>query len=97
MDAPLDARYKVFVHLYADPAAPPLAQHDSEPGGGLAPTTDWTPGETIIDRHGVLIPASLAPGDYTLAIGLYDVADPQARLSTDQGERLPLATVRVEE
>lgn len=94
-DAPLQARYKVFVHLYADPDAPPPAQHDSEPGGGLAPTLDWTPGQTIIDRHGVLLPPDLPPGDYTLAVGLYEADDPGARLPTAQGERLPLATVRV--
>ncbi len=94
-DAPLQARYKVFVHLYADPDAPPPAQHDSEPGGGLAPTVSWTPGQTIIDRHGVLLPPTLPPGDYTLAVGLYRADDPGARLPTAQGERLPLATVRV--
>jgi hypothetical protein len=95
-DAALSARYKVFVHLYTDPDAPPPAQHDSEPGGGLAPTTDWRSGETIIDRHGVPIPADLPPGEYTLAVGLYDAADPLARLSTPQGERLSLRGINIE-
>lgn len=94
-DSPLDVRYKVFVHLYADPAAPPPAQHDSEPGGGLYPTIDWTPGQTVIDRHGLPIPADLPPGTYTLAVGLYDAADPTARLSGPQGDRAEIARVVV--
>ena len=94
-DAPLSTRYKVFVHLYADPDAPPPAQHDSEPGSGLAPTITWTPGETITDRHGILIPPDLPPGTYTLAVGMYAADDAGARLTTPQGDRLPLAAVRV--
>jgi len=94
-DSLLEARYKVFVHLYADPAAPPPAQHDSEPGGGLYPTIDWTPGQMVIDRHGLLIPADLPPGTYTLAVGMYDAADPAARLSTPQGDRVAIARVEV--
>jgi len=93
--APLQTRYKVFVHLYADPDAPPPAQHDGEPGGGLAPTTAWTPGATVIDRHGILIPADLPPGEYTLAVGVYDAGDPAARLQSPQGERVAIAPVRV--
>jgi len=93
--APLQTRYKVFAHLYADPDAPPPAQHDGEPGGGLAPTTAWTPGMTVIDRHGILIPADLPPGEYTLAVGVYDAGDPAARLQSPQGERVAIAQVRV--
>lgn len=95
-DAPLQNRYKVFVHLYANPDAPPPAQHDSEPGGGLAPTTGWTPGATVIDRHGILIPADLPPGEYTLAVGVYDAGDPTARLTSPQGERVAIGHVRVD-
>ena len=76
---PLDARYKVFLHL-VDADGNLVAQRDSEPGGNLKPTTIWPPGETITDNHGLLIPADLPPGEYTLLLGLYDVADPGARL-----------------
>ncbi len=94
-DAPIQARYKIFVHLYANPDAPPPAQHDSEPGGGLIPTTSWTPGVTVIDRHGILIPAALPPGEYMLAVGVYNADDPAARLSSPQGERVAIGRVRV--
>ena len=73
-------RYKVFVHLYDD-AGQLIAQTDSEPGGALRPTHTWQPGETVIDRYGVLLPEEAEPGHYTLAVGLYDVADPTNRLN----------------
>ena len=83
---PLDKRYKVFLHLL-DENGRPAAQRDSEPGGGLALTTTWPPGETIVDNHGLFLPPDLSPGTYTLSLGLYDVADPVARLpiQTDDG------------
>jgi hypothetical protein len=97
---PLDTRYKVFVHLVG-PDGAPVAQRDSEPGGGLALTTTWTPGEVVQDNHGVLLPVGLANGRYTLQIGLYDLADPTKRLpiSTPAGvlDALPLAEIVVGE
>lgn len=96
----LDTRYKVFVHLYTDATTAPLAQHDSEPGSGEAMTINWQPGATVIDRHGLLLPADLPPGTYTLAVGLYDVSDPNARLPADlpsgPSSRVPIATITVE-
>jgi mannosyltransferase len=76
----LDARYKVFLHLL-DAEGRPAAQRDSEPGGGLALTTTWQPGVTVVDNHGVLLPIDLPPGDYPLVVGLYDFADPTRRLA----------------
>ena len=78
-DAPLDQRYKIFLHLL-DQDGRLVAQRDSEPGGGLNPTTSWTPADTIIDNHGLLLPSELLPGDYTLIMGLYNIADPSSRL-----------------
>lgn len=96
---PLDTRYKVFVHLYEDINAPPVAQHDSEPGGGLAFTSSWQPGQTYADHQGLLIPPDLPPGSYRLFIGLYNpvdsmrlgvTLDPQAL-----GDRLDLGLITV--
>jgi len=78
----LEKRYKVFVHLYADVNAPPVAQTDSEPGGGLALTTTWAPGQTVPDNHGLFLPSDLPAGQYQLLVGLYNM---------DTGERLPVA------
>ncbi len=77
---PLAADYAVFVHLLAA-GGPPLAQSDSQPGGGTLPTSTWSPGQTIIDRRGLLLPRDLAPGRYALRLGLYSPAS---------GERLPV-------
>ena len=98
-DIALDARYTVFVHLYADPNQPPVAQVDGEPGGGLAPTNTWAARTVISDNHGVLIPADLPPGRYQVMIGLYELFT-QVRQSitldsTNQGDRLVLDTITV--
>ena len=61
------------------------AQHDSEPMGGLSPTTSWEPGRIVTDRHGLLIPSDLEPGTYTLIVALYDPAT-GARLPVSEGD-----------
>jgi mannosyltransferase len=98
-DAPLPERYKVFVHLYADPNLPPVAQQDGEPGGGLRPTSTWPAGPAIADNHGVLIPSDLPPGNYEVSIGLYELFTGQ-RLpvildDSPAGDRLSLGTLTI--
>jgi mannosyltransferase len=78
-DAPLDTRYKVTVQFLA-PDGSLITQHDAEPGGDRFLTTTWTPGQTVIDTHGIVIPPDLSPGDYTLIVGLYDLDAPLDRL-----------------
>lgn len=103
--APLAKSLKVFTHLVGaiNPvnASPVWAQMDSEPAGGSRPTTGWQVGETIDDLYGLELPASAAPGDYFLEVGMYD---PQTlvRLPVwdEQGNRVPddrviLTTVKV--
>jgi hypothetical protein len=97
-EAALDTRYKVFVHLYALDGTL-VAQHDGEPNGDLSPTTAWQPGEVVIDRHGLLLPQSLSPGTYQLAIGLYQETGERLLVSLDGemiGDSLALADIRVE-
>lgn len=77
-------RLKVFVHLYA-PDGRLIAQHDSEPGGGFAPTDSWLPGETVVDNHGLLLPGDAPPGVYRLVVGLYR-ADSSRLAVTQEGE-----------
>ena len=78
--APISEPYKVTVQLLGDAGAP-VAQHDGEPVGGFAPTTIWQSGQVVIDRHGILLPADLHSGDYTLVVAVYHAAT---------GERLPV-------
>jgi hypothetical protein len=69
---------KVFVHLY-DPAGQLVAQHDAFPVNDNRPPATWQAGESIIDRHGLAVPAGTA-GPWELIVGLYDPAT---------GERVP--------
>lgn len=72
--------YKVFVHLL-DKEGRLVAQRDSEPQGGMRPTSGWAEGEEIIDNYGVVIPEGMPTGEYEIVVGMYD---PQS------GERLPI-------
>ncbi|GAB4472286.1 MAG: hypothetical protein Kow00124_10140 [Anaerolineae bacterium] len=100
IDQAIQERYKVFVHLYG-PDGTIAAQHDSEPGGDLKPTWIWQPGETVVDGHGLLIPADLPPGRYPLVIGMYRAFDPAfTRLPVTQngqasGDSLQIAWITV--
>ena len=67
----MSADYSVFVHLL-DANGNLVAQHDGAPQNGDAPTSWWQPGDLIADPHQVIVPADLAPGQYTLEIGVYD-------------------------
>ena len=42
------------------------------PATGMIPTSLWIPGETLVETVALTLPADLPPGDYTLALGLYD-------------------------
>ena len=78
--APIEERYKVTLQLL-DPADQVVAQVDSEPVGGVRPTTSWTPGEPVVDGYGLPIPLATPPGQYPLILALYDAAT---------GQRLPV-------
>jgi hypothetical protein len=78
--------YKVFVHL-VDDAGRIVAQADSIPADGLAPTESWLPGEVVTDRH---ILATPEPGRYHLLAGLYDPASGKRVAALNQeGDLLP--------
>jgi hypothetical protein len=72
--------YSVFIHLL-DANDNLVAQHDSAPQNGNAPTSWWLPGDLIADSHELILPNKIPAGRYTLAIGTYD---------STNGARLPL-------
>jgi hypothetical protein len=78
---PLNENYHVFIHLLGKEGQL-IAQADGQPAQWTRPTSTWTADETIIDRHGLWLPADIPPGPYQLLVGLYRPAD---------GQRLPLA------
>ncbi len=88
-------RYKVFLQLL-DAEGKLVEQRDSEPVGGSAPTTSWQPGARIVDRHALDLPPDLPAGDYRLIAGLYDSADPAARLPVNGASYLELAAITLD-
>lgn len=94
-DTALDTRYKVFVQILNRDGVL-VAQHDSEPAGGTAPTNTWQAGESVLDLHALVLPPDAATGDYTVIVGLYDANNPSARLTVGEGDYLPIAMIVVE-
>jgi hypothetical protein len=86
-------RWKVFTHLL-DSSSLVVAQRDAEPADNLRPTTTWKLGEQVEDNYGIVIPASLPAGSYTLEVGMYD----GARRSTFDGksDHLVLGQVQIQ-
>jgi hypothetical protein len=76
----METEYKVFVHIYDPGTGIPVAQDDSMPLHWTYPTSYWSLGEVVRD----VIPISVEhvpPGEYGVAVGVYDPAS---------GERLPV-------
>lgn len=76
--------YSFFLHLCRDCEIPPAAGDDGPPLEGYLPTSTWLPGKPARDDRTIHLPADLAPGRYTLLVGVFDPRDP-----TPAG-RLPL-------
>jgi len=86
----------VFVHLL-DEKGNRVAQGDGVPGYlGALPTTLWQPGEALLDRHVVALPADLMAGRYVLRVGWYDPESGERLLlpSGDDGQLLGEIVVR---
>jgi hypothetical protein len=64
------------------------AQSDTWPLNGERPTTSWEPGETIRERHELIISPDAAPGAYDLRLTLYRVT------SNGDLEHLPISLTR---
>jgi hypothetical protein len=68
--APLPEDYTVFLHVLRD-GDEKVAQRDSRPCSGECPTGTWRPGEIVVDRHQLSLPAEASPGPFRVALGLY--------------------------
>jgi len=91
--------YGCFVH-FVQPTA-------SENGEGIrlnqdhalpAPTSQWKPGETVTDGPwNIIVPADVAPGDYTWTIGLFAPGDGRLTLQgqSDTHRRIILGVLHV--
>jgi hypothetical protein len=64
----MERSYTAYLHLLS-PEGDLVAQLDRLPDG--YPTSDWHPGEVIIDSYVIQLPANVAPGQYFLQTGFY--------------------------
>lgn len=64
--------YKVFVHIDGHGAR---IHGDHTPVQELYPTSLWEPGDVIVDRHELVVPAHFSAGSYTIYVGLYAGAE----------------------
>jgi hypothetical protein len=70
--SPVDKDYSVFVHLL-DASGQVIAQADAPPTDNAYPTSWWSPGEVIADRHSLPV----EPSAVALRLGLYDLGSDQ--------------------
>ena len=94
--APVKEDYTVFNHVLAPHAAGAwVAQQDGPPASGLYPTSWWRPGEVIVDRHAIAIPSDVRPGDYQIAVGLYEFATLRRLSVQGGGDAVTLAPIAI--
>jgi len=70
---PADRSYTVFVHLLGGDGMI-YGQADHVPAGGAAPTYTWAAGQVVIDKVQLPVFADAPPGQYHIAVGMYDPA-----------------------
>ncbi len=95
----VDVDYTVFVHVL-DASEKVVAQRDQQPADGRRPTSSWFPGDEILDRYTLTLPANLAPGEYPVEVGMYNAGDgkrlPVFSGQTPLGDRIIVARLHVD-
>ncbi len=100
--------YSMFLHLCQDCTMPPVAGTDTPPLWGQPPaglTSLWLANDPVHDERTLALPADLAPGTYTLLLGVRPADNPamiEARLPVSDttgevlgGTRLVLGSVTI--
>jgi hypothetical protein len=88
----IDQDLSVFVHIYG-PDGQLVTQSDGYPLLGLAPFGNYSPGQTLQDRHTLVWPPTAPSGMYRIGVGVYDRGSGQRlEAHTTHGERLPADT-----
>jgi hypothetical protein len=72
--APVAAPYTVFVHIL-DSGGKSLMGSDGPPMSGWYPSTNWLPGQIVVDRRWIPLPQGVDPAGLRVAVGLYTAAD----------------------
>jgi hypothetical protein len=79
-NGPTAIPYTVFTHLIGSDGQL-YGQWDNQPVRGTYPTTDWLPGESVVDQYEIRVSPDAPAGEYQLMVGLYDPVS---------GDRLPV-------
>jgi hypothetical protein len=97
VEQPFGQDFYIFVHVL-DANGNRVAQRDTPPWQGRFPTSSWRAGTLVVDVNDVALPEGLAPGEYTVAIGMFDPASgarPPTSLDGRLLDRVPVAVIRV--
>ena len=90
----VDRNYKVFVHLL-DTQGQLVSQSDAVPGNWTRPTSGWQAGEYVTDSHLLVLKSDLAPGEYRLVAGMYDIETRQRLPVASRGDVIELGKIQV--
>src|SRR5207237_8177463 len=78
-----------------NPAGVTLAQSTATPTSGVWRAAAWQPGDVIVDRQKVLVPAGTASASATLSVGLSDAADRPLPVAGQRDPLVPVGRVEV--
>jgi hypothetical protein len=101
---PLEEDYMIFVHVEDAEGRMERLNADHKPAGGLYPTTQWKPGETVKDEFNIMLPSGASSRALHLWMGFWHPAT-DARLQlknpdavrNDGRNRILLVQVPVEQ
>lgn len=85
--APTPIDYTVFTHLYDGQTM--WGQLDGQPVCGGLPTSDWQPGQYVVDPYRITIREDAPPGPVPLTVGMYDLVSMQ-RLAVTTSNGTPV-------
>ena len=67
----IERDYTVFVHVLDPVTTTIYGGSDAYPATWAAPTSTWTPGETVVDAHTFTLDPETPPGVYQIEVGVY--------------------------
>lgn len=93
---PVAMDYTVFVHLLGQHDRV-IAQRDAIPGLGDQTTSQWAPGQIVVDPHLLVLPeAAYSPDEATWEVGLYEPSTGQRLQSPTGADNVRFAQILVQ-
>jgi uncharacterized membrane protein len=99
-DREVKNRYRLHVSL-ADARGHLWANDEREPQEGALPTNRWPVGKTVGDQFTLRLPSAIPPGNYQIAVGVFDAEAARWLTARDAagralGESVIIRTIRIE-